>query len=1003
MQVYRPLQLGFTSQVLEQNRKFFFTVSLTLGINLKTGEELLDFNYLKDAFESMGEKPLPDMGMPKPNGEFLVSGQFYSPGNHPVTGGEVKVQLGKQEKRIYVFGPRTWQAGFPSEPEKIVSMPIDYAMAFGGKGYKKNPDGIGLDDNLLPCVEDPAHLIASRGDKPDPAGFSPFDSRMPQRTRYQGTYDLNYKKKYFPGFPEDHDWRFFLCSPFDQRIKGYYNGDETYSIHNMHPEFPVLNGQFPGLYARCFINGKADKAVQKEFGELPLNLDTIWLFPDKLLGLLIFRGVTEVEDDEAESVYDIICAYENRAEPQRSLQYYQDALEKRKNSDDSLLNNLNTQDLIPDGHKTAMELLMAFALDSDGESEFVNNLDAKAENIKGIIDEKIEQAVLEAENKISDIKIPNDAMEHMPEDSKQYFPGKQGKFDIKELFKEQPGSVDKDIKKFNNRLELILPGITTGDPAKLSMKDFSFKKLDEIMEASDVLAQAKETEARQLAGEEINKVKDRIKEEIKSIDKKIEDAKKPFDSKDPGKLASLEESRKKIYKTLEALDDIDLETAGTKKYPLPRVNSKEIVEHIAEAETEIDPVMMDIMHHIQAVKKMGSEDEETIEAMEKNVQKYLDQSQNLVEESFLQAEKAAKEAEKNFKEGYLMAAHFMAQGLAPHKDSSEDIKQRFFDDVANDISVAGRDWACIDLSGENLEGIDFSECFLEQVNFNGANLKGANFSKAILARAELVNGDFSGANFEKANIGAVNAVGANFSNTNLKSAKLSKGNFQNANFQNAVLEDIESLEIVIDNADFSETHMPRAAFIELEITGAKFIKADINTAAFIKCSVKNSEFSESIMDKCAFVDTNLENCNFVKASLANACFVATETGQLITKELDFQKACLTQANFQNMDMQNTLFCHADIENAFFGGTNLSKADLCNANGKNAQFRKADLTGAKLDNINLDMGSLAKANLAGASFRGANLHAVDFLRSNISNTDFSLANLDTTLIEHWRPE
>ena len=139
MKIIRPLQISFNQQVLEQNRTFYFTVSASLGINLQTGKELLDIHYLKDMFACMGESPLPDMGMPKPNGEFLVSGKFFAPNQQPVPGGKATVRLNEQEKTLYVFGQRQWQAALPSRPEGILSMDLDYTMAFGGKGYKKNP------------------------------------------------------------------------------------------------------------------------------------------------------------------------------------------------------------------------------------------------------------------------------------------------------------------------------------------------------------------------------------------------------------------------------------------------------------------------------------------------------------------------------------------------------------------------------------------------------------------------------------------------------------------------------------------------------------------------------------------------------------------------------------------------------------------------------------------------------------------------------------------------
>jgi hypothetical protein len=175
----KPLQLSFNNQVLEQNTKARFIISSSLGINLQYGQPLLEFDYLKAAFECMGSKPLPDPDMPKPCGEFLVSGSYFAPHSQTITGGEVMVKIGDREKRLFVFGSRTWNHGLPSKPEPIVSLPLDYAHAFGGAEYDKNPDGIGYKDNLLPCIENPAKLVASPGDTPAPAGFSPLDPSWP--------------------------------------------------------------------------------------------------------------------------------------------------------------------------------------------------------------------------------------------------------------------------------------------------------------------------------------------------------------------------------------------------------------------------------------------------------------------------------------------------------------------------------------------------------------------------------------------------------------------------------------------------------------------------------------------------------------------------------------------------------------------------------------------------------------------------------------------------------
>ena len=975
MKITRPLQVCFNHQVLEQNRKFYFTASATLGVNLQTGEELLDLNYLQDVFESMGSNPLPDMGMPKPNGEFLVSGSFFAPGNKSVTGGEVKVRLGELEKKLFVFGQRKWQAGLPSVPEKIVSMPLDFTKAFGGEGYERNPDGIGFNDGLLPCIENPRSLVASKGDKLEPAAFSPLYPALPQRMQYQGTYDSDYKKKYFPGYPEDHDWKYFMCGYPDQWIKDFFEGDERFSLYNMHPDVPKIEGNLPGLVSRCFINQV--KEGNEIFAELLLNIDTVWFFPEKMLALIVFRGVTEVEDDEAETISDVLLAYENKLEPARSIEYYKKAFEKRKYSDDGLLKNLNTQDLIPEGHKCAMELLMETGLAGaeDKESPLINNMDSKAEAIKKKADNDIEKAIQQTESNMENLGVPD-----------------EGKIDARKIIKEPPESKpDPDVEEMNRKLESILPGVTANDPKKIDMKDFSFDKIDELTGVVDDFAEKKEKTAKDIANKEIQKVKGQLETQIEDIDKQIDHLKIKSPKADLIQIDSLENTKKQLIDNLESFSDMDLDGTSTTKGLLPRIDIDKI-----KAQTEqINPQLMEATQHLQSMKAMGGEDD-TVKKMEEQIQELLDSSSKQLEEGL-------EEAEKGFKEGYIMSAHFMEEGLSPHNDSLEDVKERFLDAVSKGEGLSGKDWACIDLAGVSLDGIDLSGAFLEQVNFKGASLKSVNFSEAILTRANLEDADITGANLEKANVGAVHALRANFTEANLKSAKLSKGDFTEANFTDANLEEVESLEIVIRCANFTNTHMPKINFIETNIFGAKFINVDINSSSFVNCDIDETIFSSSLMNSCSFVDSHIRNSSFEKSDLSKACFVVTGNEKTNMANLKFTKACLKQANFQNMNMQNSDFTYADIQNTYFGGADLSNSDLSNALAKETQFRKAILTGATLDRINLEKGSLAKANLVGASFKGSNLHGVDFLRSTITNTDFSGSNLDWTLIEHWRPE
>ena len=965
-------------RVLEQNRRFYLTVSAGLGIDLSTGKPGLDLDYLKDMFEAMGEPPLPDMGLPKPNGEFLVSGRFYAPAGRAVTGGEVRVRVGRTEKQIYVFGPRVWTAGLPSAPEPITSLPLTYAGAFGGKDYPANPDGMGFNDGRLPCIEDPRTLVTSPKDTPAPAGFGPLSPILPRRMQYQGTYDADYRRKFFPGYPDDHDWRFFLCAPQDQWISGFFTGAESFALHNLHPEHPLIEGRLPGLSARCFL--LLENEAGETFSELPLHLDTLWFFPEKRLVLTLFRGVTEVADDEAAAVTHLLGAYESQADPPRPPDHYARALKKRRQSQDDLLNHLNTRDLIPPGHDPAMKLLMAGALDRAEPAAWAGNLNTRAERMKTTAEEKIKQAAADMNNHPASADIPDEARACLP--MKDTGP------DLEQLAKIQSDpAADPDMMDFQGRLEAILPGLTSADPRKLDLSEFSFDQIDRIFEAVDDLAARKTAEAEQ----GIQREKDRLSDQIKDIGRQTEALRRDGKTRDLDRIQILEASGRQLQDSLKAIDGVKPDSGSPARAPLPRI-SRPFLHTLAEP---VQPRIAEALQHLEGMKAAGLDDEKT-RHLEQQIREMIQAPLSRMDEHFA-------EAEKNFRESYIMAAHFMDEGLSPHARPLEEVRDRLLEALSVEKTAAGRDLACIDLKGRNLDGVDFSGAFLEQVDFSGASLKGANLSGAILARANLEKADLTGADLKGANMGAIRGRGACFTRACLKSARLSRSDFTDAEFTDADLEGVESLEVILDRTDFTRARMSGMILVERSVSGARFSGADMTGCAFVTSVFTDCDFTESLLSRSAFVDTGFEHCRFEKADLTGACFVATGEARPVMRCLTFRQAVLRQANFQGMNLDQTDFSLANLENAYFGEATLRKADLRHALACNAQFRKADLTGARMDHMNLDQGSLAKANLAGASLTGANLHAVDFLRANLYRTDFTGANLDTTLIEHWRPE
>src|SRR5262249_24725048 len=147
-----------------------------------------------------------------------------------------------------------------------------------------------------------------------------YDMTWPQRFSKVGTYDDAWLKNDFPGLARDLDPSFFNTAPLDQQIEGHFRGDEPFVIENMHPEKPRLEGKLPGLSTRCFVPQKTEEG--EALREATMRLDTVRLIPHRERGILVFRGVLKISQDDSADVTDIVAACE-AMDDKKSIEHYE--------------------------------------------------------------------------------------------------------------------------------------------------------------------------------------------------------------------------------------------------------------------------------------------------------------------------------------------------------------------------------------------------------------------------------------------------------------------------------------------------------------------------------------------------------------------------------------------------------------------------------------------------------------------------------------------------------
>jgi uncharacterized protein YjbI with pentapeptide repeats len=956
VKIFNPLEASVCQRTIEHDRKFYWVASVKLHISMSDNRVLFEQECIADLMSAMGEQPLPDMGMPKPSGEYLVSGHYFSDKATPLTAGQAEVKFSGHKKTLNIFGDRDWFASVPTKPTTFTTLPLSYEYSFGGPQAAKNPIGKGYQESSLPNIELADQTISSNTENYDPAGFAPMDPSWPQRAQYQGTYDDKYLEKYYPGYPMDMDWRLFMTGPKDQWHKGYYQGNEEYRLKNMHPQRPMIFGHLPNLQPRCFIKRSLDNDVQGEFKELDLNLDTVWFFPEHEVIQLTWRAMIAVTTDDAEEISHVLVGYECSEDPRRNRAHYETAMQRRIANNDPFETNLNTKDLVPLGEQSSLDRLKDTALDNLEINEFSENIDAKADKIMQSVDTQLSSSMEDVNSQITNSEIDT---------SKKA-----------ELIKQLEGlsndnQLDPDLAIIMEKLSDLLPGINDGDAKKVELGEFSFKKLDALMAEIEVFT-AKKKELALLE----------IKPEIKRLKMML------AESALGSKLS--EDDANKIRQQIDSLENISVES----KPPLvilPRLNIAEIKEQLLSLLPQLKEAHSKL--HLLASNPLTNNSQLVQQAKDKII--------DIESQELGKISDQLDMAESGFMESYILGAHFAPDGLSPHEDivlrKSELLRR-----LSNNESVANEDWACLDLSGLNLDGVDFSNCLMEQVAFKDCSLVGANFSFSVLARTTMNNSNFDGANFNGANIGAIKANSCSFKNGEFNNSKLSKSDFKACSFEEASIIQPELLEVTFDHCIFDYATLDGWILIERNLQGLSFKNAKLSGFSFNGCEISDCFFDSAYMPSTVWSSCDLHGLSFLGTDMTSNCFVVGEDENMNLNRLDFSGAKLNKANLQKLEFKSCKFHKAELNSANLMSSSLQGANFDECEAIDAQFQKANLNGSSFYKSNLMGSLLSKAKLTGVNFHGSNLYGSDFIRAHVKGCDFSSSNLDATILKDWRP-
>lgn len=884
MKTIKPFQLSCLARVFEVGGRPRLSLTALLGFAFD-GRPLAEVDIWRLVGDELGPNAIFEEALPKPVGEVLVHGSAFATGGAPTKACEVRVELGAVAKKLYVVGDRYWRGESPSEPEPFTEMAVSWANAFGGPGDAANPMGKGRAPiagaagpvHWLPNVEDPANLVLTPRDRPTPAGFAPLAQDSAERAKHLGTYDRAWRETRYPGLPDDFDPRHWCTAPADQRLTaGFHRGDERFAVTGMHPTERRLEGTLPALRARLFVARTADGAAP--LTEVETRLDTVHLFPRRACGVVVYRGVLDIDEDDGSDVGALLGAVERLGEP-RAIEHYRAIFKKRLDKDEGVTAILEDADLSPTGLGVD-ELVGA---DRDGFARMTTS--------PGHRQRRFERRAMAEQEKA------RAAVDRARADAAKQSPGAAARVPHVEF-----------------------PPISPTEKPRIDQLAVMRDKLREDAERQRVELEAKRAEAMARARKEA---------ESRGVDfdaqlKAAEDAQRgPPKFKAATELAKMR-AQVKLFR--DQGQDVSRAEA--------ELEDPRLWKGLVEAEAHVrETYRRTVNHQLPAFRLEG----DAALVSRASVAAAIASKESLALRDLTGADLRGLALDgMDLTGAHLESADLRGATLVGANLTGAVLARADLSDA--DLSKANL--ATANLGEAKLRGTKFSRADLTSAILVKTDLGGASFIEAKLAGADFMGAKFDGADLSRANLRGINLIkedlrglradGADLSGANLVECNLDGVSLEGARLDRTVLVECSAERLKLAGADLTRLCVAKAS----SLAGSDLSRAILRDANLRDTKLVGCDFSHGELDSADLSGSDCSDARFYRATAKNARFVRANLARA-----DLTSVNLLLAILSNAKLDGTIFKGANLFRAdLWRAKGDDKTTFAHANVQQARFR-----------------------------------------------------------------
>ena len=1034
MRVFKPLKLGLSTRVQPYGGAGLFVVTTFTLFDLLDPTDILAETALWPlAGQELPKGAILDEGMPKPHGEVLVAGKAMAPKGRAVPEMAVGFEVGEVHRVFNIFGNREW-VGDPSEPtisapQPFTEMPLIAEHAFGGEGYAQNPVGIGFHDESLlatgftaplPNVEIWGKEVLEPTDHPRPALIGPVGPGAPERIALAGTYDQAWIDHRMPEFPDDFDPRYHHAAPHDQRVQGFFAGDEPIYLIGMSADHPEVISRLPGVRARAFVKRASDPEGLRE---VRMHADTVWLFGSQLKGVVINRGAIAIADRDGLDVGEVMVGYEWASEPERSWDHYAEVFRLRSDREEGykyMLADSQLAPTIPEDVQRARE------------QKRLEQAEARAqkshENMEWNQRKQLENAGLPPEVS-PDIPKPDTKpfLLPLPEEIAQ------GDIDIARLMSDaaelqreaevKAALVNRAVEQVTAQFDAPaqdLPVTMSDEELAIAQAELGpgpgfLPPVDDMLspeQLNDVLSQIENHEDVTAAFRENMEPEehDDLSRILGAFDEPpSKDDETAFEQACARALclpegSPLSEIRQKLNDV--NTDDLSLDVFGDAEdldaSPTPSDDTMDsFLKEVAAGDPDADVSGLDSLDAkiAKSFPALDAEDgESAVQALLKSLQAVDLPDPVSPAEQVEQARGQLDEVEGDYKQAIDEARLASPIPIYPLEALGKNVATRLGAFIQERLKD-GHSFAGADLAGADLAGADFRNCDLtgtcfETCNLVGAHFEGANCSKAVFTGANLTGADFRKANLTEANLSNTQSRHAVLAGCRLSDSRIAQADFIDVDLTGANLERVTVLESDFGRCRLDNAIMSDCTFAEVKCNGLSADGAELEKVVFAVGSFDNSSWQRAQLTRVTFAKVSFSGSNFTAASLKNTSFAgnvdltASSFAEAKAVNCGFPSANISGANFHMAQFETCNFLQADLSNA-----NLRLASMQKSIFNYAILRQTDAFGAMFRGS-----GFRAADLHSSSFRGANLYQADLSEACLVGIDFTGARINLTNME-----